>query len=303
MMANAPSEQSIRKMLPILRLSLAYTPLWVMRWLQKFSEKRQEAIEGVKCEVVSADGVRCEWLIPENSPKDQVLYYIHGGGWTYGWMDPHRLMVAKLAQISGMRALAVDYRLAPENPFPVGLDDCVTAYRWLLKQGVAPQNIVIAGDSAGGNLTLATLLKLKQTGEPLPAAAVCLSPATNLTNRTDFFKDTYDALLHPKATEAYRLGYVGNNDPLNPLISPAFADLSGLPPLLIHAAKDEFLHHDAVNLEKAAREAGVDVRLEVYPTMWHVWQIYYWLPESQKSLADIAQFMKSQLGVLANHPS
>jgi epsilon-lactone hydrolase len=302
-MKAAPSEQTIRKLLPILRFSLAYTPLPMMRWLQKLGERNPMLAEGVKREVVSAEGVPCEWLIPENSRQEHVLLYIHGGGWSYGWMHPHRQMVAHLAHMMGIRALAVDYRLAPEYPFPAGLDDCVTAYRWLLKQGIAPQNIVIAGDSAGGNLTLTTLLKLKQDGDPLPAAAACLSPATNLTNRTEFFKDTYDALLHPKATEAYRLGYIGSNDPLNPLISPAFGDLHGFPPLLIHAAEDEFLSHDAVNLEKAAREAGVDVRLEIYPRMWHVWQINLMLPQSQQSLEDIAQFFKAHIGVLARQQS
>jgi epsilon-lactone hydrolase len=270
MTAKTPSEIAIRRALPLLRLALAY----------------------------AIDGVTCEWLIPQNSPKDQVLLYLHGGGWVYRWTNPHRQMVAHLAQMMGVRALAVDYRTAPEYPFPVPLDDCVTSYRWLLKQGIAPQNIVIGGDSAGGNLTLGTLLKLKQDGDPLPAAAVCLSPATNLTNRTEFFKNTYDPLLHPKSSESYRLAYLGSNDPLNPLISPAFGDLHGLPPMLIHAGEDEFLSHDAVNLEKAAREAGVDVRLEIYPRMWHVWQINLTVPQSQQSLADIAQFLKAHIGVL-----
>ena len=194
----------------------------------------------------------------------------------------------------------VDYRLAPEHPFPAALDDCVTAYRWLLKQGVSPRNIVVAGDSAGGNLTITTLMKLRGNGDPLlaaalPAAAACLSPVTDLSARDDLGNGFKDPLLPRKAMQFYARSYVGNQDAHDPLISPVFGDLRGLPPLLIHAGEDEILRDDAVRLTSRAQSADVDVRLEIYPRMWHVWQINLALPQATQSLDDIAQFLKAQL--------
>ena len=252
---------------------------------------------GFTREVVSADGVPCEWLIPENSPKDRVLLYLHGGGFVYGWTSAHRRMVAYVARLAGIRALAVNYRLAPEHPFPAALEDSVASYRWLLRQGVAPQKIVIAGDSAGGNLTLATLLKLRDSREPLPAAAVCLSPVADLTERDEVFQGVYDALLHPKAARSYRMAYVANNDARDPLISPLFADLRGLPPILIHAGEAEFLRVDAVRLEEMAKREGFPIQVKIFPRMWHVWQINLsLLPQAVESLQGIAEFIKAHVG-------
>jgi epsilon-lactone hydrolase len=294
---STAEERTIRTLLPLVRLSIAYLPLSAMRGLQRMGENAVKMAAGITRETISADGVPCEWIVPQGSSKDRVLLYLHGGGFVYGWMNAHRQMVAHLAQATGVRALCVDYRLAPEHPFPEPLDDCVAAYRWLLKQGISPQQIVIAGDSAGANLTLTTLLKLRDMGEPLPSAVVCLSPPTDLSNRDEFFRGVTDPLLHPKATTFFRLSYLGNNDPQNPLISPIYGDFHGMPPMLIHAGDDEFLRHDAQQLEKRVKEAGVDVRLEIYPRMWHVWQISLTLPQAQHSLADIAQFIKAHLGV------
>jgi len=194
-----------------------------------------------------------------------------------------------------MRILMVDYRLAPKYPFPAALDDCTTAYRWLLKQGISAQKIVVAGDSAGGNLTLTLLMKLRDTGDALPAAAACLSPVTDLTK--DHAHPGYkDPLLPPKATRLYTKSYVGNHDAHDPLVSPVFGSLRGLPPLLVHAGEDEILREDAVRIEELAKVADVDVRLEIYPRMWHVWQLYLALPQAIQSLDDIAQFLGSHIG-------
>ncbi|MCC6612498.1 MAG: alpha/beta hydrolase [Anaerolineae bacterium] len=294
-MTIPPAEHNLRAGLRITRVLSAYLPLRLARWVEKRSAVRVSLPQGVRHEVVSAYGVRCEWLLPEDYHKDRVLLYLHGGGFVYGLTVVHRQMVAHLAQATGISTLLVDYRLAPEHPFPAALDDCVSAYRWLLKQGFAAQDIVIAGDSAGGNLTIATLMKLRDSGDPLPAAAACLSPVTDMTERDGQFETVYDPVLHPRAARTFNHAYVAGGDARNPLISPAFGDWRGLPPLLIHAGEDEILRQDAEQSEASARAAGVDVHLEIYPRMWHVWQINLSLPQARQSLADIARFLKAHL--------
>jgi acetyl esterase/lipase len=288
-------EQKIRSSLPIVRFINGYLPLGVTRWLIKQSTTRVTLPADITRTHVSADGVSCEWLVPANGATDKVLLYLHGGGFVLGLTSLHLEMAAYLAQKLGFRVLMVDYRVAPEHPFPAPLDDCVTAYRWLLKQGLSAKNIVIAGDSAGGNFTLTTLMSLRDSGEPLPAAAACLSPVANLEDRGGLFKGEYDPLLHPRAAKLYNKSYVADNDPRTPLISPVFGDWRGLPPLLIHCGEDEILREDAIQVEKLARAAGVEVQLEIYPRMWHVWQIYLKLPQATQSLDDITGFLTSHL--------
>jgi acetyl esterase/lipase len=294
-MPPAQAERKIRAVLPILRFLQAYLPLSLARWLEKHDAKRARLPPDVAHETVLADGVPCEWLIPKTSANNQTLLYLHGGGFVYGLTSLHRQMVACLAQKMNVRALMVDYRVAPEYPFPAALDDCVNAYFWLLKQGISAHNIVVAGDSAGGNLTITTLMKLRDSGEPLPVAAACLSPVADLTDRDNQFKGYYDPMLHPRAAKTYRNSYVAHNDARNPLISPVFGDWHGLPPLLVHAGEDEVLRSDAVCVEELGKKAGIDVRLEIYPRMWHVWQLYLTLPQAVQSLDDIAQFLRSHL--------
>lgn len=294
-MTISPVEGKIRAWLPIIRFLQSYLPLPAVGWLNKQGLSRARLAEGVTRQAVMADGVPCEWLIPENSPPDQALLYLHGGGFVYGLTPPHLEMVAYLAKTMGMRALMVDYRLGPQNPYPAPLDDCVTAYRWLLKHDIAGQNMVIAGDSAGGNLTITTMMKLRDSAQPLPAAAACLSPVADLSDRGIPVEEVRDPLLHPKAMRLFSESYVAHNDPHQPLISPAYGDWHTLPPLLVHAGEDEILREDAVHIEELAKAAGVDVRLEIYPRMWHVWQIFLTLPQAAQSLDDIAQFLKSHL--------
>ena len=271
----------------------AYVPLPVSRWLLKQGMARARPAAGVTREAVSADGVPCEWIIPRDGPADRALLYLHGGGFVLGLTPPHLQMVAYLARKIGMRSLMVDYRLAPDYPFPAALDDCVTAYRWLLKQGIPARDVVVAGDSAGGNLTITSLMKLREGGDPLPAAAACLSPVADLTSKEDLHKTFKDPLLPAKAMRFYTESYVGHGDARDPLMSPVFGDWHNLPPLLVHAGEDEILRDDAVRIESLAKAAGVDVRLEIYPRMWHVWQLFLTLPQAVQSLDDIAGFLKS----------
>jgi monoterpene epsilon-lactone hydrolase len=249
---------------------------------------------------VAADSVPGEWLVPPDAPPDQVLLYIHGGAWFMGSTTTHRSLVAGLAHASGARALSIDYRLAPEHPFPAGLDDCIVAYEWLLRSGIAKDKIVVAGDSAGGNLTLALLIALRDAGKPLPAGAVAISPATDLTFTGESYTarahlDPFFSRLGPDAT-VMLVGYTAGHDPRDPLISPLYADLHGLPPLLLHVGDHEALLDGVVGFGERASAAGVDVQTVVWPGMFHVFQIFAAiLPEARQANAQIAAFIRSRL--------
>jgi epsilon-lactone hydrolase len=289
-------ERSIRSALPVIRFLQARLPLrWTREPLRRAAARARLPAD-VTRQAVSAHGVPCEWLIPPNSPPDRALVYLHGGGFVYGVTPQHIAMVAHLARRMGIRALLVDYRLAPEHPFPAALDDCATACRWLLNQGIAPQNTVLAGDSAGGNLTLTTLMKLRDGGEPLPAAAACLSPLADLSVRHSP-TGCRDPLLSLSALRFYSAAYAAGSDGRAPLISPVYGDWHGLPPLLVHVGDDEILHDDATRIAAASRAAGVDVRMETYPRMWHVFQLFLSLPQAIASLEEIARFLEAYLSV------
>lgn len=291
-MTISPAERNMRRMLPLIRFMQTAMPLsWAGR-LNRWSLRGARMPAGVSRQAVSAGGVSCEWIIPQGSPPDQALLYLHGGGFIYGQTLPHLEMAAYLGKKAGVRILMVDYRLAPAYPFPAALDDCVTAFRWLRGQGFPASKIAIAGDSAGGNLTITTLMKLRGDGDALPAAGVCLSPVADLSPQGSSSRAGRDPLIPARAMKLYNRSYVGDHDPCDPLISPVYGDWHGLPPLLIHAGEDEILRDDAVRIAQLAREAGTMVRLEIYPRMWHVWQIMLALPQSTQSLDDIAGFLK-----------
>lgn len=246
---------------------------------------------GVSTQRVLAGGVEAEWIAPPDRRSAGVLLYLHGGAWTLGWYEPHRWLVGHLARATGMRALALDYRLAPEHPYPAALEDCLAAYRWLLSNATLPKQIVIAGDSAGGNLSLTTMLALRDAGEPLPAAAACLSPPTDLAGSGEPAPAQRDSGLPVEWAQQQLKMYLGSADPRQPLVSPIYADLRGLPPLLIQVGEEEFLCRDAVCFAERAHAAGVDVTLQVWPAMWHVWHLLVpLLPEASDAVNAIAAF-------------
>ena len=243
-----------------------------------------------------AETVPVEWIIPPGAASDPVILYLHGGGWTLGWYNSHRWLVAQICKAAHSRALAVDYRLAPEHPFPAALEDCQTAYRWLLKHGTSPQNIVIAGDSAGGNLTLTTLMALRDAGDPLPAAAVCISPMTDLEGSGESFRTRKDPMVTAEFALAMARCYAGDQNPRLPLLSPHYGDLCGLPPLLIQVGAAEILLSDATRLAEKARSVGVEVTLAIWPNMWHVWHIFTpYLPEAQQAVNAMGAFIQEHL--------
>ncbi len=266
------------------------------RALMKRQERFFKPPRDVDIQPVAPGGPRGEWLSPPGASRHSVLLYLHGGAWVLGWGNIHRRMVAHLSRAANCRALGVDYRLAPEHPYSAARDDCLAAYRWLLQNGTLPRDIVIAGDSAGGNLTLGTLMSLRDASEPLPAAAVCISPATDLAGTGESFWTIKDPVLTPEFVLAMCRHYAGNLDLHSPLISPHYGDVHGLPPLLIHAGADEMLLSDAERLASKARAAGVDVQLVVWPRMWHVWHLLTpILPEAREAIDAIADFIRERL--------
>ncbi|GBD21033.1 Monoterpene epsilon-lactone hydrolase [bacterium HR28] len=289
------AEGPLRIQMRLARLAAAYLPLGIANWLIEAGARRVMLPPDIKREEIRIDSLRCIWLVPERSRSDRVLLYLHGGGFVFGLSGQHLRMVAELARRSELRALLVDYRLAPRHPWPAALEDCLAAYRWLLEQGFAPQHIVVAGDSAGGNLAITMVMALRDAGIPLPAAVACLSPVGDLARREGEGRLVGDAVLHPRAIRRFNRSYIAGHDPRHPLISPLYGDWHGLPPLLIHAGEEELLREDAERIAATARAAGVEVELTIFPRMWHVWQLNLELPEAKESLHAIARWLVEQL--------
>ena len=294
-MTRSSPEQKIRAALPVIRFLQTSIPLPIARWfLDKSLKAKRLGPETIRKHLTAA-GVPCQWIIPQEAQKDQVLLYFHGGGFVFGLTPQHLEMAEYLAHQTDLRILMVDYRLAPEHPYPAALDDCAAAYHWLLNQDIPADEIAVAGDSAGGNLALTLMMRLHSGGFPLPAAAACLSPAADLTLKDQESDGFQDPLLPPKAVQRYKQAYAGNKDPHNPLISPVYGSFQGLPPLLVHVGEDEILRADAERITDLAQAANVEVRLKIYPGMWHVWQLFLSLPQAVQSLNEIAAFLKLHL--------
>ena len=255
----------------------------------------------VAFERVSAGGVDGEWIAPANAPKDKAILYFHGGGFRIGSVNSHRDLIAQIALTTGCRVLAINYRLAPEHRFPAALDDALAAYGWMLDRGLKSDNVAFAGDSAGGNLALASMLALRERGIPLPVAAVLMSPWTDLaaTGASYVTRADADPIHQRPMIMALAKNYLGGQgDPCDPLVSPLYADLRGLPPLLIQVGDRETVLDDSVMLAEKARAAGVAVNLEIWDGMIHVFQMFgAELPEAHQAIASIAAFLDRKLHI------
>lgn len=255
--------------------------------------------DGFELMPIKVGALSAEWMLPSQATKDRVILYFHGGGLVVGSVKAHRGIVAKFVKGSGIGALVFDYGLAPEHPFPEGLDDSVTAYRYLLTEGVKPSNIVFTGDSGGGGLCLAALLALKDKGIPLPAAAVVLSPWTDLENTGESWETNanVDTLCWKEAQTIFSKYYVGDNDPKLPWISPLYGDLHGLPPILIYVGGDELLRDDSTRFAEKAKAAGVDVTLKIGEGMFHCYPACAPLfPEATQAMDEICAFVRARIG-------
>jgi acetyl esterase/lipase len=252
----------------------------------------------VRYEPVDAGGVPAEWTTAPGARADRALVYLHGGGYCLGGVATHRGLAARLSRTARLRVLNVDYRLAPEHPHPAAVEDAVAAVGFAYASGLAPSRVAVGGDSAGGGLTLAALVALRDAGLPLPAAGVCISPWTDLTGSGDSVRTRADLDPLVDAEDLHRLAaaYLGGGDPRAPLASPLFADLRGLPPLLVHVGTAEILLDDATGLAERARDVGVPVELEVWDDMIHVWHAFAdVLPEGVQAIEGIAGFLEKRL--------
>ena len=254
----------------------------------------QSIPQGVVSLPVNAGGISAEWIVPEGARLDAVILYLHGGGYVMGSIISHRALVARIARASQTRGLIIDYRLAPEQPFPAAVEDATVAYQWLIKEKVAPNKIVIAGDSAGGGLTVSTMINLKDKDISLPAAAVCISPWTDLamTGESLISKADIDPMVKVDGAAEMAKLYLGHEDSRSPLASPLYGDLSGLPPLLIQVGTAEVLMDDSVRLADKAKKAGVDVTYSPWPDMIHVWHAFAdILPEAGEAINAIGKYV------------
>lgn len=248
-------------------------------------------------EPLSADGVPCEKVSCGIVDQSKVMLWLHGGGFNAGSAKTHRELAARLSLATGIPILLPDYRLAPEYPFPAGLEDSVKVYRWLIRHGTHPGHIVVGGDSAGGGLAISTLLSLLDAGEPMPAAAVLISPMLDLTLSGESIQSraALDPLVSREGLSAAIKLYIGNRDPREPLLSPIYADLHGLPPMLIHVGDHERLLSDSVTLAERASAVGVEVNLDIWAEMWHVWHAFAaTLPEGQQALEQIGEYVRQK---------
>lgn len=250
----------------------------------------------VQIQPVVANGVPAEWTTTPDADPSRVIIFLHGGGYMSGSIASHRHMIAEAGRQAGTRTFAVGYRLAPEHPYPAALDDALTAYRYLVAAGYAPHSIVLAGESAGGGLALATAISLRDTGDPLPGCLWCSSPWVDLTMSGPSMttKAAVDPLIQATYLEELAAAYLNGTDPRAPLISPLNADLHSLPPVLIQVGSAETLLNDSTRLAAALGEADVRVTLQIWPDMIHAWHLFYQqVSAGRRALAAVGAFVRS----------
>jgi epsilon-lactone hydrolase len=260
-----------------------------------FEELAVPPAADVQCERINAGGVDAEWVCAPGAASDRFVLYLHGGGYVIGSVKTHRDLMARISRAAQARVLGLNYRLAPEHPFPAAVDDAVAGYRWLLAQGTKPGRIAIAGDSAGGGLAAATLVAIRDAKLPTPGAGVMLSPWVDLEaiGQSMTTKSKADPVVQKEGLLGMAAAYLQGKDAHTPLAAPLYADLKGLPPLLIQVGDAETLLDDSTRFEARAKSARVSTKLEVWPEMIHVWQIFAsFLPEGQEAIEGIGKFVR-----------
>lgn len=264
--------------------------------IDKTSEK-MKLPNNISTEQIQINRINAEWIIPEGYLENKMLLYIHGGGFISGSCLTHRMHVAKFADGSKLKSLVFDYRLAPENPFPAGFEDCIEIYTWLLHQGYKSENIVIGGESAGGTLTLSLLLGLKEKGIDFPKAAFSISPVTDLRCLADSFRYNASNDVAPMGSwNVWTKYYIANNNPLNPLLSPQFGNYEGLPPIFICVGTNEIHLNDCENVARIANEHGADVTFRKWDKMIHAFPILSpFFPEAKQAMTEICEFARKSL--------
>ena len=260
--------------------------------------KYQAMPHQVDVQQIKVGNMHGEWLRPDHADNGRALLFFHGGAYTMGSCNTNRAIASRVAVASATPALIFDYRLAPEYPYPAALEDALAAHQWLISQGIAPQKIAFVGGSAGGGLEIATALSLRDNGDPLPAAIVCISPWVDLelTGESMTTRAAVDPLMNRDYLQPHATRYIGDHDPRSPLISPIYADLHGLPPMLIQVGDYETLLSDSVRLADRARNANIDAILDKWEGMWHVWHLSAKLvPEGQQAIDKAGNFIRNHL--------
>ena len=265
---------------------------------EKGADKYSKIPEGVEVKEEGVDGIKSEWIIPEGASPGKMILYVHGGGYVSGSCNDHRGVVSKFAHNCGYKNLVYEYRLSPENPFPAALEDSIKVYQRLLEKGYKADNMLIAGESAGGGLTLAILLALKERNIPLPAAAVAISPWTDLTCSSDSYSTKNKVSVAPlDSWIVFSRHYTGSHPANLPLISPLFGDLGGLPPIFLNSGVDDELYEDGEKYYQRAKEAGVDVTFRAGTGMVHCYPLLApMFREATDAMQEICEFVKQHLG-------
>jgi acetyl esterase/lipase len=289
----------MKKFSRLIRENQPQQPQTVAERRQRMEEQqaRLRLPEDLREHNFSSAGCAARWIETTETRSDRVVLYLHGGAYMMGSINTHRELMARIARACACRVLALDYRLAPEHPFPAALDDALAAYYWLLTQGVSPAQLMLAGDSAGGGLVLSTLLALRDANAPLPAGAILLSPWTDLTasGASIVSRAAAEPMLEIDMLRETAAYYCGVNDAKEPLISPHFGDFRGLPPLLIQVGDAEILRDDSTRVAAAATVAGVAVEISVWEEAFHVFQMFPQLPETTAALTAIGLFFRKHI--------
>ncbi len=276
-----------------MQLQLKYLRFYMEYRADKF-QNENPIPKDVIIEPIDAGGVEAEWQTVPEANKERVILYIHGGGHIMGSFNSHRLFTVSLGRVTEMRVLSINYRLAPEYPHPAALEDCISAYKYLLSTGINPKNIIISGDSAGGYYTLLTLLKLRDDNEPLPIGAICYSPSTDMaqTGQSVVKNSSTDVVLGDTGYIWWINLHLAGADPYDLSVSPLYADLVGLPPILIQVSKIEMLFDDSRRFFERAKEVGVDITLQKWDQTVHVFQNIPELPETREAMEKIKEFVE-----------
>ncbi len=265
--------------------------------MKRFSEFLPTPRDLVR-EPVDAGGVAAEIFAAPGADAGRTVLYLHGGGYIMGDSEAYRVLAYDLSKAAGARVVVPNYRLAPEHPFPAAVEDAQAAWRWLLATGAAPERTAVAGDSAGGGLAVATLVALRRTGDPLPAAAVCISPWVDMEGLGESVRElaARDVMVQPGTLLHFAELYLNGADPRTPLAAPLYAELAGLPPLLIQVGGGEILRDDSRRLAARARAAGVEVTLEEWPEMIHVWHLFaHMLSEGREAIQKAGAFIRERI--------
>jgi len=289
----------IKKLLRRIKSRADYNNIeFARRGFEKIAGRFNTHLKGFRYKEETINGIKGEWVIPKGADESKVLLYFHGGGYATGSINTHRALVSKIAQYSNISALSINYRLAPEFKYPAPIEDATTVYQWLLQKGFSNASICFGGDSAGGGVTICTLTYLRDKSIPLPKCAIALSPWLDLSMSGESYhtKHDEDPMLVAAGFPIWSKNYLGDADPKSPYASPIFHDLSSLPPIYIQVGEEEMLLDDSTRFAAKGKEQGVDVKLEIFPKKFHVFNAFWRvLPKAREANKKLGLFLRGQL--------